>query len=190
MSELPDYLRPPEPQSLSMSYELGTAGWASLHLKCGETEFTIPDVGYLTDGLGDVVRAALSLVTGASHVEVLFDGEPQVWGLMIEPAGLADADPPRLRICRMIVKDGGWGLTDAGHSNKPVWLWQSPILFEGHIRSDDLGKAVLAMAEAVREEFDDATYRERWGHYASLEGFPLRGMIALKAALAITEFRA
>lgn len=33
-----------------MSYELGTAGWASLHLKCGETEFTIPDFGSLTDG--------------------------------------------------------------------------------------------------------------------------------------------
>ena len=189
MSELPDYLRPPEPQYVSMSYELGTAGWASLHLKCGETEFTIPDFGSLTDGLGDVVRAALALVTGASHVEVLFDGEPQVWGLVVEPAGLANAEPPPFRVCRMTVKDGGWRLEDAGHSNRPVWQWQSPILFEGHIRSDDFGKAALSMAEAVRAEFNDSTYRERWGHYASLEGFPLRGMIALKAALAIKEFR-
>lgn len=47
------------------------------------------------------------------------------------------------------------------------------MVFEGLVRSDDFGRAALAMARTVRGEFDDATYRQRWGHYFSLEGFPL-----------------
>jgi len=174
---------------MSMVYDLATAGWASLEVVCGSDSFRVSDFGYITDGLGDIVRAALALVAGASHVEVLFDCEPQIWGLAVAPAGLvADAQPP-IRVCRVTIRDGGTGLGQDGHSFKPVWAWEGPIVFEGFVKSDDFGRAALAMARAVRAKFDDATYRERWGHYASLEGFPLRGLEALETALQITEFR-
>ena len=184
-----DYLQPPEPQPLSMAYDLGTAGWASFEVSCGSESFRVSDFGYITDGLGDIVRAALALVAGASQAEVLFDCEPQVWGLAVVFAGLAaDAQPP-IRICRVTIRDGGTGLEQGGHGVRPVWAWEGPIVFEGFVRSDDFGRAALAMAKAVRADFDDATYRERWGHYASLEGFPLRGLKALETALQITEYR-
>lgn len=173
-----------------MSYKLEESGWASFQLRCGESEFTISDFGDLTDGLGDIVRAALSLVTGTSRVDVVFDAEPQFWGLAVEPAGLADEAPTPFRVCRVTIRDGGGGsLTDVEYSGRPVWLWPSEVLLDGYVRSDDFGAATLRMAEAVRAEFDDAAYRERWGHYASLEGFPLRGLKALSTALSIEEYR-
>ena len=71
-----------------------------------------------------------------------------------------------------------------------MWEWPSTVLLDGYVRSDDFGTAALRMAEAVRAEADDATYLERWGHYASLEGFPLRAMTALSTALSVKEYRA
>lgn len=172
-----------------MVYELGTAGWASFEVKCGKIAFRVSDFGYMTDGLGDIVRAALALVTGSSRVEVLFDCEPQVWGLAVAPAGIANDAQPPVRLCHVTIRDGGSGLGQDGHAGKPVWSWQRPAVFEGLVRSDDFGAAALAMARAARAEFDDATYRERWGHYASLEGFPLRALKALETALAVKEYR-
>lgn len=190
MTELLDQFEPPPPEAISMHYELGQAGWASFSVALGEREFTIPDFGNMTDGLGDILRAALLVVTGASYAQVIFDGEPVRWGLAVVPAGLDDTGVSPTRICRLMIKDGGAGaLTDAGYSNEPVWRWPTNILLEGHVRSDDLGAAVHQMAQTVREEFDDQEYRERWGHYGSPEGFPLRALQALQKALATPEYR-
>lgn len=172
-----------------MSYELDRAGWASFGLRCGEAEFKIPAFAYVTDGLGDIIRAALSIVTGTTHVDVLFDCEPHIWGLSVEPAGVAgDHDDP-IRLCRVTVRDGGDGEDGAANEGGPVWLWNSAVLLEAVVVSDDFGHAALRIAEVMRERTDDKSYRERWGHYANLEGFPLRGMTALSAALSVKEYR-
>ena len=190
MSDLARFMRPPKSQPISMSYALHESGWASFRVRCGEAEFAIAQFGNVTDGLGDIVRAALSVVTGGSYAEVLFDCEPRRWGLAVEPAGLEDIQDPPFRVCRVSISDGGGdSLKDIGYSGRPVWSWDCAPAFEVFVRSDDFGKAVLEMAEVVRTQFSDGAYRERWGHYASLEGFPLRGLTALSAALSIQEYR-
>jgi hypothetical protein len=73
---LPDYLpNVPEAEMLSFGFELYESGWASLTILVGGRTFTIPAFGSMTDGLGDLVRAALQIATGGSHVGVLFDEE-------------------------------------------------------------------------------------------------------------------
>ena len=177
---------PPVPQPVAMEFSLHEAGWASLTVRCGERHYKIENFGYCTDGLGDVVRAALSIATGATHAEVLFDGEPNLWGLAIAPAGLS---PESVRIAWLTIREDGGSLDGEGYANIPVWKWTSPILLEGFVTTDAFARAVLAMAKKAREDFDDATYRARWGFYGSLEGFPLRATRALETALSIREYR-
>ena len=187
MTDVPEPLpSTPAPQAVSMDFSLHGSGWASFTVKCGDRAFSVENFGYCTDGLGDLVRAALSIATGASYAEVLFDCEPQVWGLAIEPAGLS---PQRKRVVRLTIKDGGMALTDAGHSGLRVWQWPSPAAMEGYVTTDGFASAVQSIAAMARAEFDDATYRDGWRYFGSLEGFPLRGLRALETALAIPEYR-
>ena len=183
-----DLLPPiPEPEAISFAYSLDDHGWASLSLALGKRTFAIGSFGSTTDGLGDLVRAALQIATGDTHAGVIFDGEPQRWGLAIEPAGLSRDN---VRIARVTMRDGGTALNADGWSNRPVWRWVTlPVMIEGHVTTDAFARAVLATTQQAREQFDDITYRDRWGYSGSLEGFPLRGLRALEAALAITEYR-
>jgi hypothetical protein len=183
-----DYLtQVPESETIAFACSLDTHGWASLDITISQRTFSVRDFGNTTDGLGDLVRAALNIATGDSYASLIFDCEPQRWGLAIEPAGLSSNN---VRISRISVRDGGTSLTADGYSNRPVWQWDTvPPAFEGHVTTDAFALAVLETAKHVRGQFDDATYRDRWGHYGSLEGFPLRGLRALEAALAVTEYR-
>jgi hypothetical protein len=121
-------LSAPTPQAIVMDYVLHARCSARLRVACGDQEFTIPDFGSMTDGLGDLVRAALAIATGEWFIDVLFDAEPRIWGLALEPAGLSD---DKMRIARITIKDGGTSLKDEGHSGQPVWKWSSEPVLEG-----------------------------------------------------------
>ena len=186
MTDLVDLIpRTPTPQSVLLDFSLH-CGLASLIVKCGEQEFAIEEFGSDTEGLGDLVRAALNIATGSMFATILFDCEPHVWGLAIEPAGLS---PENVRVARLTIRDGGTALSDAGHSGLPVWAWSSSIMFEGFVTTDSFAAAVQATASKARSDFNDRTYRDQWRYHGSLEGFPLRGLRALEAALSIPEYR-
>lgn len=172
----------PNPESLSMSFDLHDHGWASLSILLGKQEYKIDQFSYLTDGLGDLVRAALMVVTGSSHAQVIFDGEPEIWGLAIEPAGLSKNNE---RVMRTTIRDD----TNSIDMSQPVRNWPSQLLLDGYVTSDSFGKAVEEVTLKARADFDDATYRSKWGYHGSLEGFPLRGLSALREALKIDEYR-
>lgn len=176
----------PNTEALSFDFELDEHGWASLKVSIGERTFQIPAFGDTTDGLGDLVRAALQVVTGATHVGVVFDGEPRRWGLALEPVGLSH---DLRRIARLTVRDGGTSLRAEGWSNQAVWQWTAKPLIEGFVETDDFARAAHLVTADARERYDDVTYRDRWGYAGSLEGFPLRGLAALEAALAVPEYR-
>lgn len=161
-------------------------GFATLIVRCGEQEFAIEEFGSDADDLGDLVRAALNVATGGMLAQVVFDCEPHRWGLAIEPAGLSADD---VRVSRLTVRDGGAALSDEGHSGRPVWAWSSPVMLDGFVTTDSFAAAVQGAASKARDDFDDATYRQRWFNPRSREGFPLRGLRALEAALAIREDR-
>jgi hypothetical protein len=176
----------PNTEALSFDFALDEHGWASLNISVGERAFQIPAFGNTTDGLGDLVRAALQVVTGETHVGVVFDEEPQRWGLALEPVGLSH---DLRRIARLTVRDGGISLSAEGWSNRAVWQWSTKPVFEGFVTTDDFARATHLVAANARERYDDETYRERWGYAESLRGFPLRGLTALEAALAVPEYR-
>lgn len=176
----------PAPEPVSFCYQLTEHGWASLEVLVGGRKLVISEFTSLTDGLGDLVRAALQVATGASHVGVIFDKEPRRWGLALEPAGLS---PDNRRIARLTIRDGGTSLRDDGWSNQPVWRWAAQSSLEGHVDTDEFARAIQLEASRARELYDDETYRDRWGYFGSLEGFPLRGLRALEAALNIPEYR-
>lgn len=182
------YLPPqtPAPRLVSMNFSLNHEGWASLAVRCGEQNFTIKDFGSGTDGLGDLVRTALTIAAGGMLGEVVFDCEPQVWGLAVQPAGLS---PENVRVVRLTIRDGGTTLSDAGRSGLPVWAWSSSIVLDSYVTTDGFAAAVQGIASRARADFDDATYRTRWSYFGSLEGFPLRGLRALEAALSVPEYR-
>lgn len=182
-----DYLPSvPEPESVGFRFDLHNAGWASLETSVGGRSFMIPAFGYMTDGLGDLVRAALQVATGETHVGVIFDEEPQRWGLALEPAGLSNANE---RIARLTIRDGGTALSAEGWSNPAVWRWATQPVLEGYVATDTFAHAVQIVTASARARYSDVVYRERWGYHGSLEGFPLRGLKALQAALATTEYR-
>lgn len=176
----------PDPEAISFAFELQDHGWASLGISIGVRSFQIPGFGYTTDGLGDLVRAALLIAAGERYVGIIFDEEPQRWGLALEPSGLSK---DLRRIARLTVRDGGTSLDDDGWSNPSVWKWKSQPVLEGFVSTDDFARATLLVATSARQRYDDTTYRQRWGYHGSLEGFPLRGLVALEAALSIAEYR-
>ena len=187
MPNLRDYLPSvPKAEALSFGFELHEAGWASLEIVIGGRTFAIPAFGVTTDGLGELVRAALQIATGESHVGVVFDEEPQRWGLALEPAGLSHNNE---RIARLTLRDGGTALSADGWSNPAVWRWAAQPVLEGYVATDAFADAVLVVAASARTRYSDDVYRERWGYAGSLEGFPLRGLKALEAALAVAEYR-
>lgn len=169
MSESDCLASAPEPESVSFRFQLLEGGWASLDTIIGGRTFSIPAFGYLTDGLGDLVRAALQIATGEGFVGVLFDEEPQCWGLALEPAGLTHDNR---RIARLTMRDGQRFVNAGGRSDQPVWEWATEPVLDGYAYTDEFARAVQVVAAHAREQYDDKTYRQRWGHFGSLEGFP------------------
>lgn len=187
MQNLRDHLPGlPQAEALTFGFELYQAGLANLEIVLGKRKFAIPAFGPTTDGLGDLVRAALQIATGGSHVGVIFDEEPQRWGLALEPAGLSRN---KERIARLTLRDGGTALSADGWSNHAVWRWAAQPVLEGYVTTDAFAGAVQVVAASARIRYSDDVYRERWGYPGSLEGFPLRGLKALEAVLAVSEYR-
>src|SRR6476469_1808307 len=97
----------PNPEVVRFQYLLDHHGWATLGVEIGDQAFEFKDFGNTTDGLGDLVRAALQIATGDSYAGVIFDGEPHRYGLAVEPAGLSSDNR---RIVRISARDGGTSL--------------------------------------------------------------------------------
>jgi hypothetical protein len=51
-------------------------GWAHGHLRIGDSHWLNPSISDITDPLGDLLRAALSLVEGAVQARLSFNSEP------------------------------------------------------------------------------------------------------------------
>ena len=60
---------------VSFDYKLTGTGWARADLRIGTTRVSLR-VSYLTDGLGDIVRAAIAIGEGASDQTVIWVEEP------------------------------------------------------------------------------------------------------------------
>lgn len=65
-----------------MEFRLTGVGWAECELRLGERAFTLTGISYLTDALGDLVRLALMIATGAPSAAASFNREPYEWRIV------------------------------------------------------------------------------------------------------------
>ncbi len=139
-------------------------------LTVGGNAINVGPVGYCTDALGDLVRAALMLATFDFRVEVCFDGEPREWRLVVDEGWKAD-----LRL-RVLIFDRGI----------PAKLpeEQGQLIVEGRVTADDFARAVQKLAQEIWDAHGASGYDEAW---MGQRGFPLRGLKALDAALSYDE---
>ena len=151
--------------AVSIVYDLGRLGWSNFKLTVGESAVDIGPFGYCTDALGDLVRAALLLVTSGSRAEVCFDAEPGGWRLVLD-----EGWKPELRI----------RVYDSSKSA----IADSDVIIENYATADDFARAVQKVAQRIWDTYGAAGYNEAW---AGDRGFPLRGLRALDAALSHQE---
>jgi hypothetical protein len=159
------------PNEVSIDYQLGQHGWSQFTLAVGAISTVVGPFGYCSDALGDLVRAALMVATSGWRAEVVFDGEPREWRLMI--GAYADVDPPKWTDFRLRVFDNAL----APEKDK---------IFEASCSPDSFVGAVLRAAQSVWDEYGADGYDKLWG---GPNGFPLRALNALKTAISIQEPR-
>ncbi len=153
--------------AVSIAYDLGQHGWSSFELTIRDKAIDIGPFGYLTDALGDLVRAALLMATSDYRAEVRFDGEPRLWRLVVD-----EGWKPELRL-RVFDDSFGEGLeTDV------------QLAIEGHVTADDFARAVRTVAQGIWDTYGATGYDEAW---TGGRGFPLQGLKALDAALSYDE---
>jgi hypothetical protein len=155
--------------AVSIAYDLGQHGWSSFQLTIGDRAMDIGPFGYCTDALGDLVRAALLIATSDYRVEVRFDGEPREWRLVVD-----EGWKPELRL-RVLTFDS---------INAERLETDGELAIEGHVTADDFARAVQTMAQGIWDTYGAKGYNEAW---TGRQGFPLRGLKALDAALSYDE---
>jgi hypothetical protein len=157
-------------EKVCIQYELGQNGWSRLQLHIGTASVVVGPFGYCTDALGDLIRAALMIATSGVGGEVIFDGEPTQWRLVIGPY---------------------WNPSQPGWTDFSLRVFmanpasQEPE-FEAQCSPYSFVQAVLRVAQTVWDEHGIDGYDKAWGGPC---GFPLRAFTALKAALSVQEPR-
>ena len=151
-------------EDIEFEYVVDGYGWYSIRLRTA-TKAGGLDGGYLTDPMGDLLRAGLSLIAGASRAELTLDAEPALTRLEFERVllSLDDTAPQRARTrhgCRIRIRE----VDDypGGETHEPE--------FEALCRSP------RAVAEAI--------YRMALPHFRDGAGPWSDAMAALEAALA------
>lgn len=162
--------------TVSIDYQVGRNGWSQFRLTVGTTSIVVGPFGYCTDALGDLVRAALMIATSGSRAEVSFDAEPMEWRLIVG-SYWDDAQSGwtyfRLRVLTFPYAVYPPSPEAEGHS-----------VFEAQCSTDRFVHAVLRAAEAVWDEYGAGGYDRAWG---GPRGFPVRALVALKAAVWLEE---
>jgi len=163
---------PPAEDALQIELSLSGQGWASCRLRFGSEETLIEGFGDCTDAFGDLVRAALLIVTGAYTATFSFDGEPYEW---------------RWKMARDIHFPEKLGLTILGFPDvwRPAPDSEGKLLWAISCRPDDFGWAVANAFQAFLETHGVDRFNDQW----RLAPFPLRGLRSLQTALATEEPR-
>jgi hypothetical protein len=150
-----------------IDFSITGEGWAAVALQIGDSSFTIDSASYTTDVVGDLVRAALALVTGTWFARVSFDGEPNEWRLVV--SGPVDGISLRTSCSVKVLEFSDINTEQPDQEGSPA--------FEAECTVGDFATAVLEMARKVLNADGVQTYR--WRNMP----FPIRAFRALEAAL-------
>lgn len=151
--------------TVSVEFNITGVGWAVIVLRIGAQTYTTDSLSDLTDVLGDLVRAALTLATGG-NARVSFDGEPVETRFVLTNLldGIKDTGSVAITILTFASYDTR---QDDANGHKE---------FYGDCDVFAFGRAVLACAKRVEAGF-------AWDTYP----YPARAVHALEAALAFNN---
>jgi hypothetical protein len=157
-------------RAIFIDLRLTGSGWAELELRSGHQSFTVDGVSYTTDALGDLLRAALMIATGAWSASVSFDGEPRESRLIA--GNFWDAASRRRRFCVRVLEFADIASKQPDEEGVPV--------FEAECEARDFAAAVR---DAARRLWEVGADGYRWRDIP----FPLRALRALETALATKD---
>jgi len=159
--------------SISIDYDLGRSGWSKFTLTVGDRSTKVGAFSYCTDALGDLVRAALAMATGADRAEVRLDLEPDQQWLIFQRANRSSGlgGSCSVTVLELEELDG---------------LPQRPgrALLEATARVETMARAVADAAQAVWDRHGADEYNTLW---MGDRGFPLSALRALQCALEVED---
>ena len=154
-----------------MDFRLSGPGWADLELRIGEQTFLMGGVSYTTDVLGDLLRMALMLATGAWIARASFDGEPREWRLVGKDVWGFGNHNARFQISVLEFPDFYESLADE----------KGQMSFEVECDKSSFTQSVLDMTQRFVAAISIEKYE--WGNHP----FPVRALAALETALTIED---
>ncbi len=155
------------------SFDVGQHGWASFELAMGPKSIELDSLSYCTDVLGDLVRLALAIATGASRASTSFDSEPAERRLIVQ------RDWSDGRVGGVTVR-----ILEFPDIYTPQPDEAGAELFSGYCQPDALARAISVAAEGVLARYGEEGYRDAW---TGTDPFPRRALEALHTALAAPQ---
>jgi hypothetical protein len=154
---------------VSLKFEIIGEGWGDLVLNIGSQSFRMDGISYTTDALGDLVRMALMIATGAWTARASFDREPIEWRFIA--GNVWDEEPKQWR-------EGFWlrifEFEDIYNRSPDT---EGHLAFEIKCGPSEFARAVYVCAQKFIVEYGAEKYD--WGG----NPFPTRAIVALKAAI-------
>jgi hypothetical protein len=132
-------------QSVTINFAMDGPGWANLEFLIGEHKFVADSISYTTDALGDLVRAAIMVATGAENATASFDREPAEWRLQLHSLLDVTTGIGSVQI-RVLEFDDIYAAKPASEGRE---------VFVASCASLEFARAVLVTANDVREKFGE-----------------------------------
>jgi hypothetical protein len=154
--------------NVEFEFRLVGTGWAEGRIAIGH-EFATPTASYLSDALGDLIRAVRALCAGAHEERASWDEEPGEYRWIFERGG----STVRLRLLAL----PEWrAIVDAPDAD-------GEVLLDAECQVSDLGSAIASGARRLLNEVGADGYREKWVE----DPFPLDELTALEQSLNSTS---
>jgi hypothetical protein len=149
--------------TVTLDYELTGQGWARCALRVADS-FVEVSASYLSDALGNLCRAVISLLEGEVVVRTSFDEEPGEYRWVMERT----SETVRVRILEF---GELW-------SNLPDESGRA--IFDALCPLSEFALALVVTLSELWGEYGETRYRERWGEH----DFPTSEMHRLGELLA------
>ena len=134
---------------IAINYRLTGAGWSKCVVSCGE-QSCVTTASYLSDALGNLVRASVALLSGFSAVTFSFEEEPGEYRWVIRSPRLNEIDVVILQFPDL-------------YSGQPDQEGQE--IFRVRCVPETFAEAVHEAASRVLKEEGEAGYAEKWAEH-------------------------
>jgi hypothetical protein len=149
------------PSEVRFTYRLAGTGWSEGRLVIGD-RFADATASYLSDALGDLLRAALELARGAENARASWDEEPGEYRWIFNRTG------ERVRV-RVLAFPEWRAIMDAPDED-------GEMLLDASCAVGELIAAIAAGARKVLHEWGEDGYEAKWVDHP----FPSRELEALE----------